>query len=210
MIKIFTYALSLFIAMLVVTSGTAMAQTQKLSDADRKLLIDNLSGTRERLEKAVAGLSAEQLNFKSAPDKWSVLDCAEHLTESENLFFGMVTETISKTPVTTDRKGLPTDEQLQAIVVNRTNKFQAPEPLKPTGRWKTIDELLTEFNKRRNNSIQLVKTTDVDLRSHIASFPPGSGRSQDTVQILLLMSAHVDRHIAQINEVKASPNFPKK
>ncbi len=50
-------------------------------------------------------------------------------------------------------------------------------------------------------------TTEDDLRNHYAKFPFGV---MDSYQVLLFMSAHTERHIYQIEEVKADPNLPKK
>ncbi len=36
------------------------------------------------------------------------------------------------------------------------------------------------------------------------------GRKLDAYQWVLLISAHCERHMKQIEEVKADPNFPKK
>ncbi len=50
---------------------------------ERKLVLDHLAASRERLVGAVAGLSEEQRVFRPAEDRWSVVD-VEHLTVVEN------------------------------------------------------------------------------------------------------------------------------
>jgi len=55
--------------------------------------------------------------------------------------------------------------------------------------------------------INFVKTTPDDLRNHIVTMPFGS---LDDYQMVLFIGAHTNRHVAQMKEVMADPNFPKK
>jgi hypothetical protein len=48
--------------------------------------------------------------------------------------------------------------------------------------------------------------TQEDMRNHVINFPLGM---MDAYQLVLLMSAHTNRHTQQIKEVMADPNFPK-
>ena len=43
------------------------------------------------------GLSDAQLNFKPAPDRWSVLECVQHITLTSQGLVGFVQQTL-KTP----------------------------------------------------------------------------------------------------------------
>ena len=44
------------------------------------------------------------------------------------------------------------------------------------------------------------------MRNHVGQTPMGA---LDAYQIVLMISSHTNRHVQQINEVKADPNFPK-
>jgi len=188
------------------TSKEAKPST-RFTEKDREMVINQLKGSWDRLNQAVAGLSEAQLKFKSAPEKWSIADCVEHLTHAEDFFYKLVTNTVIKSPITPDKENKATDEKFITLVNDRNQKMQAPDPIKPTGKWSTVEETLQELDKRRSRTIEFVKNTNEDLRSHFHAFP---GRDPiDGVQWVLLISAHCDRHIAQINEVKTNPNFPK-
>jgi len=172
------------------------------------LVINHLKASREKFAKSVVGLSEAQLKFKSAPDRWSVAEVAEHITVTEDNLFNLLTNMALKSPATPDKERKVTDDQLVAMMTDRSSKAQAPEQNKPTGRWKTVAETMQEFEKERARTIDFVKTTTTDLRSHFGSFGPLG--EVDALQWVLLISGHCERHIAQINEVKADPNFPKK
>jgi hypothetical protein len=72
--------------------------------------------------------------------------------------------------------------------------------------YKTLEENLKAFNGSRDSLITYVQTTKDDLRGHIAAMPFGK---VDAYQLVLMISAHTNRHTQQLNEVKADPNFPK-
>src|SRR6476661_7864665 len=54
-----------------------------VSDQEKKYASDLLLQTEAGVINSIAGLSDAQLNFKPAPDKWSVLDCVKHIAISE-------------------------------------------------------------------------------------------------------------------------------
>jgi hypothetical protein len=86
-------------------------------------------------------------------------------------------------------------------------KAKAPEFLLPKRRWPERDTLIDHFKQSRDRNIAYIQTTDDDLRSHFMDHP--ALKTIDAYQAMLLISAHCERHTAQINEVKTDPNFPK-
>src|SRR5436190_11966630 len=60
-----------------------------ISDQERKYAADLLQQTEDGVIKSVQGLSDAQLNFKPAPDKWSVLDCVKHIAITEQSLWQM-------------------------------------------------------------------------------------------------------------------------
>ncbi len=100
-----------------------------------------------------------------------------------------------------------TDEAFLKMVVDRSQKFQAPEMLRPTHRWATQAALIEHFKGSRDANIAYIQTTQDDLRSHFARHPVF--KLLDAYQWVLLISGHSARHTAQINEVKTNPGYPK-
>src|SRR5262245_49845757 len=117
------------------------------------LAINHLKASREKFAKSVVGLSEAQLKFKSAPDRWSVAEVAEHITVTEGNLFNLLTNMALKSPATPDKERKVTDDQLVAMMTDRRSKAQAPEQNKPTGRWKTVAEIMQEFEKERARTI---------------------------------------------------------
>jgi hypothetical protein len=99
------------------------------------------------------------------------------------------------------------DQMILERMPDRSHKAQAPEILRPTGRWATEVDLVKAFNESRAANMEYIRTTNDDLRDHFFDHPVFG--PLDGYQWLLLLSAHSARHTAQIEEVKADPNFPK-
>ena len=60
-----------------------------LTDQERKMATDLLLQTEAGVLNSISGLSDAQLNFKPAPDKWSVLDCVKHIAVTEQSLWQM-------------------------------------------------------------------------------------------------------------------------
>jgi hypothetical protein len=180
-----------------------------LSQADRDKALIELEGSQKAFLDATKGLSAAQWNFKSAPDRWSVAECAEHIGVTEATIFKMLTEQALKAPATPEKRSAVaiTDDDLLAKTVDRSAKFKAPEAIQPTHRWTTPDEITKNVLDNRAQTLAFVSTTREDLRDHFMDHPVF--KTLDAYQWMLLISAHMRRHTLQILEVKADPNFPK-
>lgn len=189
---------------------TAAPKAATLTDAERKEAIKYLNETRKNFLAEIKGLSEAQWKFKSAPDRWSVAEVAEHIAISEETLMGMVTERIMKSPAAPEKKEAAKgkDDLLRKQVTDRSTKVQAPEMLKPASRWATESDLTKAFNASRDKTVNYVQTSQEDLRSHFGPHP--LLKELDAYQWITLISAHSARHTDQIKEVKADPNFPKK
>ncbi|MGC9947761.1 MAG: DinB family protein [Bryobacteraceae bacterium] len=196
---------SIYLLTAAVLAAPLFAAT--LTQAERDRAIAELTASRQQFLDSVAGLSPAQWNFKPDEKTWSVAECAEHIAVSEDVIFGMVTKQVMQSPAAPDKKSAVTDDFILTAVVNRTQKFQAPEVLRPTHRFATPQEIVDHFKQSREATIAYMRTTQDDLRGHFGEHPVL--KTLDAYQWILLLSAHSQRHTAQLNEVKANPNFPK-
>jgi hypothetical protein len=185
------------------------AQTTTITSQEREAALKSLQDTRDAFLKSISGLSEKQWRFKPAPDRWSVAEVSEHIAVSESTILGLVQGKIMVGPATPEKRAevKVTDEQILTKVPDRSHKAQAPEFLKPTGRWANRAEVTKAFEDARATTMDYVKTTHDDLRDHFGPHPILG--PLDAYQWILLISAHSERHTKQIEEVKADPNFPK-
>jgi DinB superfamily len=193
--------------MLVLVAG--MIAAAPLTEADRAALVTELQASHQEVVETVKTLSPEQLAFKPAPDRWSVAECLEHISNTEVALFGYIANKVLATPAATDeakQKAAGKDNSVMKMVTDRTARFQAPAEIRPSGKYATREAVLQAFADGRKKTLEFVKTTQQDLRGHVLK---GAVGEMDGYQWLLYLSGHTRRHLAQIKEVMASPGFPK-
>ncbi len=189
-------------------AGSALAQP--LTQGERDRAMSELHATRKAFLDSVAGLSKAQWNFKPGPDRWSVAECAEHLALAEDYYFDLVTKQLMASPATLEKGGETKgkDALVLKTIADRSSKRLAPEALQPAQRWPAPEALMAHFTQSRDRTIAYVQTTQDDLRSHFREHRAVG--LIDAYQWILVAAAHTERHVAQINEVKAAPDFPKR
>ena len=200
----------LLIAFLLATTFSSLAQApapKVFNEKDREFGLKYASDTRDDYVKQLTGLSDAQLNFRAAEGRWTIGEIAEHIIVVENALRGFV-ENGMKAPVPACKDEFRIgDVSVILTITNRQQKFQAPEAVRPNGRWKTVPDLLTNFGTTRQTSIDYLKNMKDDMRSHFAQMPFGK---LDAFQSYLFMIGHSERHLAQLKEVKADAKYPAK
>lgn len=179
-----------------------------LSKKERQYAIKLLKDTENDVLNKLQGLSEAQLKFKPAPDRWSVEECLKHIAVTEQALWQMTSGTM-KQPENPDKRSeiKMTDDQLIAMIENRTKKVQTKDEFKPENTpYKTMDDALASFKSDRGKLIMYVRSTQEDLRDHVATMPFGM---VDCYQLVLFIGAHSNRHAQQMAEVMADPGFPK-
>jgi hypothetical protein len=131
---------------------------------------------------------------------------AEHIAVAEDNLFQYAMGGLHQPSAGSDGKKLE-DTEVIARMSDRSNKAQAPAEFQPSGRFKTKDELVQHFLASRDRNIRYVETTPENLRGTLLKSPMGT---IDVYQMLLMIPAHTERHLAQIKEVKSSPGYPKR
>lgn len=198
----------MLLAALVVSGIAGTPGNDTLSKAERKIAINYFKDSRARVMKATKGLSEEQLNFKPSPDAWSIKECLYHITLSENNLWTWF-EGLVKSPANPGKRTeiKVSDEQVFQMVESRERKVKTMEPFEPkNAKWTSTQQALDEFKQARNEHIQYARTTTETLRDHVTDTPLGA---IDAYQLLLFISGHTNRHVAQMEEVKAAPGYPK-
>jgi hypothetical protein len=194
-------------------SATASEKTATtaatLTKAERDQAIEYLKQTQKDFLASIEGVSEAQWKFKAAPDKWSIAETAEHIGLAEQLIWDRITGTIMKSPAAPEKRAevKGKDEIILTKVPDRSQKAQAPEQLRPSGKWPTKAALVKDFEATRAKETSYLADTKDDLRSHFGDHP--FLKTIDAYQWILLNGAHCKRHTAQIQEVKTDPNYPK-
>jgi DinB superfamily len=174
---------------------------------ERRLVLEHLAKSRERLLQAVDGLSAEQRSFQPADDRWSAAGCVEHIILVEDFVFQTMHRVLQAPPEPAKQADVRRKDSIViAKIPARTSRVMGPEMVHPKNRWPDFEELLRQFESTRERSVTFAAGTEADLRSHF--FPHPFLGDLDCYQWLLFLGLHCERHVRQLEEVKADPGFP--
>lgn len=192
---------------LIAIFSLLLAAADGVTQAERDKAIAYLTKTQKWYEQATANLTDEQWKYKPAPDRWSVAECAEHIAFTEDLIYTILEKKLQAPPEPRKESPEKRDSFLVQAMPNRTRRANAPEEVRPTGRFASQKELNGFFDKTRRRTLDFITTTQADLRAHTHKhFAFGD---LDVYQWVLLLAGHSDRHLQQLEEVKATPGFPK-
>lgn len=206
---VFAFALLLAPSLIAQNRPAPPAKVQVVfTEKDREFALKYLGETKDDYVKQLTGISDAQLNFRAAEGRWTIAEIAEHITVTEEALFGLITGSIMKSaPPKCDDVFRTGDPAVILSVTNRSRKAQAPEQVQPNGRWKTVPDLMSSFDKTRNRTIDFMKNNKADLRG---TFMANLFGTLDSYQWFLFATAHSERHLAQLKEVKADAKYPTK
>jgi hypothetical protein len=200
--------LAAILSLALVAAPLALRAEEPAAADPKAALLAHMERTQALFLDAIADLSAAQWNWKPAPDRWSVAECAEHITRTEPMLRGLIAGMLAEaTDPAVLEKSHGKVETVLGFIVDRSNKVQAPEPLNPmkAGEVRSRAAVERDFPFERGRSYELAATAD--LLGHAMMNPVA--QELDALGWMYFLSGHVERHTLQIEEVKASPGFPK-
>jgi hypothetical protein len=159
-------------------------------------LIANLENSRESICEALAGITEEDACRSPGQDRWSALECMEHLTIAEERALGRLQngEPLAEPIYLPEREA-----RMAAGVSGRATPVQAPPAALPTGRFGSMAETLERFCAARGRTIEFIEAAP-NLRAVQVTHPffgPISG-----YEYVVITASHSLRHAAQINEIR--------
>lgn len=176
---------------------------------ERAKVLNWLEESRKEFLAAIDGVSEVQWKWKSAPDRWSVAETAEHVVLAEAALFGNVRKAVSSPPnLAWEEKTKGKTEFIERVMAPRLGKAQAPEPLVPKGAM-TPAQARQRFETQRVEMVKFAAETQVALKEHTVEHPFPVFGTLNAYQWLIYAPLHTMRHDKQIAEVKASPGYPK-
>jgi len=173
-----------------------------MTQIDREHLVAHLEMTQAWLTDEVSPLSAAQLNFRPAPDKWTIAEVVQHLTIAEPNYWKLLHDSLKQPPKKLDKHATDADVLWYGIDRTRHEKTSADE--NPKGQEIDTAQALKTFLAMHAQLLDMARSTNEDLRGH--AVPEWH---VDASQCLLEISTHEQRHILQIREIKASAGFPR-
>lgn len=185
-----------------------VVEAQESPKNNTTIALDYYQETLDKLSNSVNELSEAQLHFKATDSTWSISQCLEHIIITEDMIFGMINGYMEQPENPERRTEIKlSDDEIIAIVTDRSEKFKAPEALIAKGKYADGKTAISDLETQRVDVLSFIKNTPIEaLRNRVNDSPVGA---TDTYQSLLFMAGHTARHTLQIEEIKTNTDFPK-
>ncbi len=172
-------------------------------------LVAEFNASAEVLMAAIDGVSGDQWTYRESDDRWSIAEVTEHIIMGEQgLVGGFVTTLVSGEASVVDTAGdAKVDAGVRAFIRDRSHPVQTAEEMEPKGIYETPEQAIAAFEEVRAQTLEFLKTTDADLRAYSGTITPEVD-PMDAYQWLIFAAGHVERHSAQIDQVKADIGYP--
>jgi hypothetical protein len=162
-----------------------------------KELIGRLEESRAIWLESLDGVEEEEARWREGEDRWSVLDCAEHVANVEHRILRALQ---NAPPVDAKPEDAQHESWIYEVTRSRETAVAAPGLVLPAGRYATLAEAADAFTGTRNRALEFLKAYAGDLRAIGATHPllgPCNG-----YEYALIMAAHPIRHASQIREIR--------
>ena len=180
----------------------------QLTAEDRTFLAAHLTGSLERTLAAISDLRPEQWNFKPDAETWSIAECADHIAAVERRVLHMVSVQMQAAAAEPERAAAVhgKERMLLKAVTSRERRVKVPVAIKPDGHAGSPAEFATHFREMREKTLDYVRGTDHPMHDRV--IPHFVLEDLDGCQWLLMIALHTERHVSQMEEVKAHPKYP--
>lgn len=170
-----------------------------MAPSERSEIIDIIEKSTEDFQAAAGSVPEFLAKIRPEADRWSVLDCVEHVTTVEEIFLARLA---GGTPGETPPEDKDKEAALAKRLSDRSSRREAPEFILPKGRFASLAEGLKEFHSVRARSLQFARDHAADLYT-LASSHPALG-PLNGMEALIILAGHSSRHADQIREVRAA------
>lgn len=163
---------------------------------------EELNQSQARILQLCGGLSAGQAEAKATPEQWSIAEILEHLTLVERGAAAGIHRMLSQPAADAEELAAtgPRSEIIHTRVAKAEQPVQAPDVVSPTGRYGPWPSPLEAFVQIRRKMIALAEP---DERHESRTFPHPVIGPLTLTQWFEFVSAHTNRHIAQIEAALA-------
>lgn len=167
-------------------------------ESQKNEILRKLDAGRAALASALVGIGDELAVRKPPADRWSVLECVEHMVLSERY---LLTRLEAATKIDQPRHKPEREATIAERANNRDVRIEAPEMVRPAAAFASLREALEAFDATRAKVIRWVEETEPDFRCLVTDHPLFHG-PVTCYETLVMMAAHPARHAKQIVEIR--------
>jgi hypothetical protein len=184
-------------------AAPSFAQAQAEPKAEVRALFVKVA---DQFQKALAGVSEKQWNYKAPNQKHTIGALAEHAALSTNDLPQMAQRAIDAGP----RPDLAATLKGQTQVVRDVmlSAKQPPENFRPVGRLVTKADIDEYFPQARSKALFMLDSSK-NLEYSVSRHPSKRIGDLTGVQWFYYISYLLQAHTEQIGRIKADPGYPK-
>jgi len=175
-------------------------------------VIGGLEGVAEDVRNSFGGLTPEQLNWKPAPESWSVGQCLNHLIKSNEEFYPELDKLTAGTRKNTLWQSIsPLSGIAGAFLVSTLkkegNKVKTNQKMTPPS--DVPGDIVERFSQHQSQFIEKVRSTaDADWHKIVLTSPFVKIMTYRMDVGLEAIIEHEKRHVRQARRVIAADGFP--
>jgi hypothetical protein len=167
----------------------------------------------EEAQELVAGLEQEQFNWRPQPGAWSIAECLDHLTTTNNQILDRIEERMQMagrrevSDAKQVRHGFFGDWFIRTLEPPVKRKFRAPKLYLPPPE-RPPEKVISDFMQTQERIIKLIeRASDFDLAKIKIASPVTRLLKLNLAAWFAGLAAHERRHLWQARQVKNHENF---
>ena len=178
-------------------------------------ILDEAAKNNDSARQLVSELRDDQLNWKPAPEKWSIAQCLEHLAIATSKFAPYFTAALArarkKWPVTNSPAYRPTligGWLIKHVVPEARRNLSAPKVFRPS-ESSDIHGAFESFLKQQGRFVEFVReTVGIDYNKTRLRSPVTPLMRYSLADAFVVTVVHGQRHLAQARRVRETSGFP--
>lgn len=178
------------------------------------MLSSSIPSLTATIDKKFGDLKLIQLNWKPAPDQWSIGQCLDHLIVSNAKYLPVLLTIIEgKNKPSFWEKNNPLSnytgkQMIKTLGKNVVKKYKSPRLFIPSE--STVSQnIISDFKNHQDEIFQLFLELEKEKYKHIVVTSPVASlitlKLHDLIELIIV---HEERHINQALRVKNNINFP--
>jgi hypothetical protein len=150
------------------------------------------------LRDAIDDCPEEICSLRPAPDRWSIVECIEHLARAEAYLGASLNKGRAVAPVVNAKR----EGRIVAAGEDRTRRIEAPDLSHPTGSYASVAAAMEALEAARAATLAFLDAHENDLHGWEAMHPLIG--PVNAYEMLLVIAMHPRRHVQQIRESRAA------
>src|SRR4029079_9010553 len=129
-----------------------------MTNQDREHLLVHFEMTTQMVAEQVRGLSPAQLEYKAAPDRWSIREVVSHLAVAEPDYWRDIQKALKAAPDMNGKKSSASDDDILWYGIDRVVHTKTGGGHEKVDTYKDLGEALRRFQALRATMIEYIKT----------------------------------------------------